>query len=164
MGLGESIKRGHDEYRRFFAQLFQTSPADAELREQVLKDFQRKLYAHHEAEGLTILQAMIKIPALKNLALELEIEHADMKVHFETLMKEKYDTEIWPRKLAPLYDIMHAHWLKEEEIMIPFGPDYFSTSEWDAFGKKFDERVEEYLNKHKEYALGMGLRSKEVNP
>ena len=148
MGLGESIKRGHDEYRRFFAQLFSTSPPDAKLREQVLKDFQKKLYAHHEAEALTVLPRMTKIPALKDLALDIEIEHADMKMHFETLMKEKYDTEIWPRKLTPLYDIMHAHCLKEDEILIPFWPDYFSKSEWEDFGQRFDEVVEKYLEKH----------------
>lgn len=142
MGLGDSIRRGHDEYRRFFAQLFNTSPHDAELREKVFKDFRRKLYAHHEAEAVTILQRMSGIPTLRDMALELEVEHADMKLHFETLMKEKYDTEIWPRKLAPLYDIMHAHWLKEEEGMIPFGPDYFSESEWEDLGRRFDERVE----------------------
>ncbi len=149
MGLGDSIRRGHDDYRRFFAQLFQTSPEDAELRERVFKDFQRKLYAHHEGEQVTIFPRMNKIPALRGLALDLEVEHADMKKHFEALIDEaKYDTEIWRHKLAPLYDIMHAHWLKEEEGLIPFGPDYFSEGEWDDFGKRFDEEVEKYLQKH----------------
>jgi hypothetical protein len=32
--------------------------------------------------------------------------------------------------------------------MIPFGPDYFSKSEWEDFGKRFDEIVEDYLRKH----------------
>jgi len=148
VGIGESIKRGHDEYRRFFAKLFRTGPSDATLREQLFTDFQRKLFAHHEAEELTIFPRMVKIPELRDLALELEVEHADMKVHFEALMKEGYNREIWRHKLAPLYDIMHAHWLKEEETMIPFGPDYFSESDWEDFGKKFDEIVEEYLKKH----------------
>lgn len=71
-----------------------------------------------------------------------------MKVHFDALMKERYDVEIWRHKLAPLYDIMHAHWLKEEETMIPFGPEYFSKDEWEDFGKRFDEIVEDYLKKH----------------
>ena len=148
MGLGESIRRGHDEYRRFFSKLFKTTPEDARLREQLFTDFQRKLFAHHEAEEVTIFPRMLKIPELKDLALELEVEHADMKVHFEALMKEGYDREIWRHKLAPLYDIMHAHWLKEEETLIPFGPDYFSESDWTDFGKRFDEIVEEYLKKH----------------
>jgi hypothetical protein len=64
---------------------------------------------YHEGEELTILPRMLKIPDLKDFALELELEHADMKVHFEALIKEGYDHEIWLYKLAPLYDIMHAH-------------------------------------------------------
>jgi len=148
MGIGESIKNGHDEYRRFFAKLFKTGPKDAALREQLFKDFQRKLYAHHEGEQLTILPAMTKIPELRDLALELEVEHGDMKMHFEAMLKGGFDTEIWRHKLAPLYDIMHAHWLKEEENFIPFGLDYFSKAEWEDFGRKFDETVMNYLKKH----------------
>jgi hemerythrin superfamily protein len=148
MGIGESIKRDHDEYRRFFAKLSKTTVNDAKLREQLFNDFQRKLYAHHLGEELTVLPRMAKIPDLRDMAFELEVEHAAMKVHFEALMKERYNTEIWPRRLAPLYDIMHAHWLKEEETMIPFGPEYFSQSEWEDFGKRFDEIVEKYLKEH----------------
>ncbi len=148
MGIGESIKRGHDDYRRFFAKLFKTTPKDANLREQIFTDFQRKLYAHHEAEELTIFPQMTKIPELRGLALELEVEHADMKVHIEALIQDRYDVEIWRHKLAPLYDIMHAHWLKEEETMIPFGPEYFSKDEWEDFGKRFDDIVETSLKKH----------------
>jgi hemerythrin superfamily protein len=91
MGIGESIKGGHDEYRRFFAQLFKTTSEDAKLREQVFTEFQRKLCAHHEAEELTILPRMTNIPELRGLALELEVEHADMKIHFETMRKEGYN-------------------------------------------------------------------------
>ncbi len=147
-GIGEAIRNGHDEYRRFFAKLFKTTPNDAEIRKQVFADFQKRLYAHHEAEELTILPKMTKIPELRDLAIELEVEHFDMKVHFEALTKERFDVEIWKHKLAPLYDIMHAHWLKEEEILIPFGPEYFSKDEWTDFGKRFEEIVEEYLRKH----------------
>lgn len=108
----------------------------------------RENYAHHQAESLTILPQMTKIPDMKDLALELEVEHSDMKIHFENLMKEGYDLEIWRHRLAPLYDVMHAHWLKEEETMIPFGPEYFSKNEWEDFGKRFDEIIEEYLKNH----------------
>lgn len=76
------------------------------------------------------------------------LARADLKLHSEALTKEGYDREIWRHKLAPLYDIMHAHWLKEEETKIPFGPEYFSKNEWEDFGKRFDEIVEEYLKKH----------------
>jgi hemerythrin superfamily protein len=94
VGIIESIKRGHDENRRFFAKPFKTSPKDAKLREQLFTDFQKKLYAHHDAEKLTIFPRMLKIPDLRDLALELEVEHADMKMHFDALMKEGYDREV----------------------------------------------------------------------
>jgi len=71
-----------------------------------------------------------------------------MKTHFENMIKEGYDREIWRYKLAPLYDIMQAHWLKEEEDLIPFAPKYFSEGEWNDFGKRFDEIVAQYLKAH----------------
>ena len=64
MGIGESIKNGHDEYRRFFRKLSKTTVKDARLREELFIDFQKKLYAHRLAEELTILPQMIKIPDL----------------------------------------------------------------------------------------------------
>ena len=148
MGLGELIKRDHDGYRRFFAKMAKTKPEDAQVREASLKDFMRNLYAHHEAEELTIFPKMMQIPELRGLAFELQVEHANMKVLFEPFSKEGAGTEIWRYKLAPMYDIMHAHWLKEEEDLIPFRLDYFSESEWADFGKRFDEIVSEYLKRH----------------
>ena len=43
MGLGESIKRDHDEYRRFFAKMSKTTLNDGELRASALKEIMRKL-------------------------------------------------------------------------------------------------------------------------
>jgi hemerythrin superfamily protein len=108
----------------------------------------RSLYAHHEAEELTIFPKMMQILELRGLAFELQVEHANMKLLFEALSKERADTEVWRYKLAPMYDIMHAHWLKEEEDLIPFGLDYFSENEWSDFGKRFDGIAAEYLSTH----------------
>ncbi len=148
MGLGESIKAGHDEYRRFFAKLFKSQPKDAEMRKSLFLDFMKKLYAHHEAEEVVFFPRMMQMPQLRGLAFELEVEHAEMKVLCEALSKDRFETEIWRYKLAPLYDIMHAHWLKEEEDFTPFGLDYFSEEEWADFGKRFDEVVAKYLQTH----------------
>ena len=148
MGLGESVKRDHDEYRRFFANMGKTTPQDAQIREASLKDIMGKIYAHHEAEELTVFPKMMQIPQLRGLAFELEVEHADMKRLFEALKGDRVDTEVWKYKLSSIYDIMHAHWLKEEEELTPFGLDYFSEAEWAGFGKRFDEIMLEKLNGH----------------
>jgi hypothetical protein len=41
---------------------------------------------------------------------------------------------------------MHAHWLKEEEQLTPFGLDFFSEAEWRDFGARFDQVLVEELN------------------
>jgi hemerythrin superfamily protein len=148
LGLGESIKRDHDEYRRFFAKMAKTTPQDAQVRETALKDITRKIVAHHEAEELTVFPKMMQIPQLRGLAFELEVEHVDMKRLFEALKGDRVDTEVWKYKLSSIYDIMHAHWLKEEEELTPFGLDYFSEGEWAGFGKRFDEIMLEKLKGH----------------
>lgn len=148
MGLGESIKRDHDEYRRFFAKMSKTTLNDGELRASALKEIMRKLYAHHEAEAVVIFPRMMQISALRGLTFELEVEHGDMSVLFEALAKDRANTEVWKYKLSSIFDIMHAHWLKEEEDFIPFGLDFFSESEWADFGKRFDEVTSKYLMTH----------------
>lgn len=139
LGLGESIKRDHDEYRRFFVKMAKTTPQDGQLREAALNTVMTRIYVHHEAEELTVFPAMMKKVELRGLAFELEVEHGDMKHLFEVLKGNHTNTEVWKYKLASIYDIMHAHWLKEEELLTPFGLEFFSESDWEEFGRGFDE-------------------------
>jgi hypothetical protein len=76
------------------------------------------------------------------------VEHVDMKRLFEAIKNDRVDTEVWKYKLTSIYDIMHAHWLKEEELLTPFGLDYFSASDWDGFGRRFDEILANKLAIH----------------
>ena len=146
MGLGESIKRDHDAYRRFFAKMAKTTDKDGAARAAALKDIMAQIYAHHKAEELTVFPAMMKIPQLRGLAFELEVEHGDMKRLFEALKDDKVDVEVWKYKLSSIYDIMHAHWLKEEEQLTPFGLDFFSEADWRGFGERFDQIMREELD------------------
>lgn len=73
MGLGESIKRDHDEYRRFFVKMSKTTLNDEEMRASALKEVMRKLYAHHEAEGVVIFPRMMQISTLRGLTFELRL-------------------------------------------------------------------------------------------
>lgn len=123
-----------------------TTEKDCDLRVKALKDLMAQLYAHHKAEELTVFPAMMKVPEMRGLAFELEVEHSDMKRLFETLKTANAATEVWKYKLASIYDIMHAHWLKEEEQLTPFGLDYFSEADWEGFGKRFDEIMKAELS------------------
>jgi hemerythrin superfamily protein len=148
LDLGAIIKLEHDEYRRFFAKMAKTGPKDGEARMEALAQVMRKIYAHHEAEEVTIFPQMMKISELRGMAFELEVEHADMKGLYDALKGNRADTEVWKYKLATIYDIMHSHWVKEEEQLTPFWMDFFSPSDWAALGKQFGEATERYLNKH----------------
>lgn len=149
MGLGESIKRDHDAYRRFFAKMAKTTEKDGSSRAAALKDIMTQIYAHHKAEELTIFPAMMKISQLRGLAFELEVEHNDMKLLFEAIKDDNAATEVWKYKLSSIYDIMHAHWLKEEEQLTPFGLDFFSEADWTGFGEHFDAVMAKELNEQK---------------
>jgi len=148
MGVGESIKSGHDEYRRIFAKLFKTEEKDAKIREELFLDYVKKLYAHHEAEELTVIPAMIKVADLKDMGFELETEHAAMKMLIADLKKMGYEHKMWKYRLSPLYSVMKVHWDKEETMIIPFAPEYFPAPALDALGKKFDELVAKYIREH----------------
>jgi hemerythrin superfamily protein len=116
-----------------------TTEKDGAARAAALKDIMAQIYAHHKAEELTVFPAMMKIPQLRGLTFELLVEHEDMKRLFDALKDDKADVEVWKYKLSSIYDIMHAHWLKEEEQLTPFGLDYFSEVDWTGFGVSFDE-------------------------
>ena len=73
MGIGESIKADHDEFRRVLAKMEKTTEKDIELRKQLLPHFIRILYAHHVAEEETLFPEMEKKEKLRNL--EEQIKH-----------------------------------------------------------------------------------------
>jgi hemerythrin superfamily protein len=145
LDLGAIIKLEHDEYRRFFVKMDKTEPQDSQTRVDALKEVMRKIYAHHEAEEVTIFSKMMQIKALRGLAFELEVEHADMKKLYDALKASRADTEVWKYKLASIYDIMHAHWVKEEEKLTPFWMDFFSSQDWAVLREQFQDATERYL-------------------
>ncbi len=116
-----------------------STPDDSCIRDALLKDIMHKIAVHHEAEEQTLFPRLLQIPEFKGLTLELIAEHEDLERLFEALQIIPSNTEVWKYKLASIYDIMHAHWLKEEERLTPFGLDYFTEAEWADFGRRFDE-------------------------
>ncbi len=149
MAIGESIKSGHDEYRRIFAKLFRSTVKDAETREKLFNEYAVKLYAHHDGEERLLIPQMLKIPDLKDMGYELEEEHATMKVLIKELKQMGYGNAMWRYRLSPLYSVMKVHWDKEETQLIPFAPEYFPATTLEDLGKKFDALVQDYINKNK---------------
>jgi hemerythrin superfamily protein len=142
--IGWSIKIGHDKYRVIFAKLYKSTEKDAKMREEAFLTYKRDLLGHHEGEEKHVFPAMIKIPDLKDMALDLEMEHSAMKSIVKELTVMGYDHAMWRYHLAPLYAILLHHWHVEEEQLIPFLGEYFTQAQLDEIGNRFDETVASY--------------------
>jgi hemerythrin superfamily protein len=149
MVLGWSIKRDHDLYRVLISKMLKTTEKDAEQRKSLLEEYQRSLYAHHDAEERVLFPAMLKKPQKewRDLAYELEMEHRAMKILIKELSVMGYGSKVWTYRVSPLYSIMRIHWDKEEHFLIPFALEYHTAQEWDDLGKRFDEVVQQLMKR-----------------
>jgi hemerythrin-like domain-containing protein len=143
MSLGWSIKRDHDLYRVQLSKMLKTTEKDANQRKSLLEEYQRSLYAHHDAEERVLFPAMIKKPQKewRDLAYELEMEHRAMKILIKELSEMGYSSKVWTYRISPLLSIMRIHWDKEEQFLIPFALEYHTSEEWESLGKQFDETI-----------------------
>jgi len=138
MGIGEAIKADHDEFRRVLTRMEKTTDKDVQLRKQLLPHFRRILYAHHVAEEEVLFPAMQQRKELKDMALDLTEEHRAMIILLDDLEVSGWDFKFWRNRLRPFREIIVVHWNKEETLLIPHMPTYFSQSEIDEMGEGFD--------------------------
>jgi hemerythrin superfamily protein len=146
MGIGEEIKKDHDEFRRILLKMEKTAEKDVNLRKELLPHFKRILYAHHVAEEETLFPAMEKKEELKNMALDLTEEHRAMIILLDDLEVSGWVYKFWRNRLRPFREIIVVHWRKEEEIIIPHMSDYFSQKEIDELSLGFDNVRKRELN------------------
>ena len=95
MGIGEEIKKDHDEFRRILSKMEKTTENEVSLRKELLPHFKRILYAHHVAEEETLFPAMEKKEDLKNMALDLTEEHRAMIILLDDLEVSGWDYKFW---------------------------------------------------------------------
>jgi hypothetical protein len=146
MGIGEAIKADHDEFRRVLLTMENTSEKEVELRKQLLPHFTWILYAHHVAEEEILFPAMEKRKELKDMALDLTEEHRAMIILLDDLELSGWGFKLWRHRLRPFRKIIVVHWNKEETLLIPHMPTYFSPAEIDEMSTGFDAVRERELN------------------
>ena len=138
MRIGEAIKADHDEFRRVLLRMENTSEKEVALRKELLPHFRRILYAHHVAEEEVLFPAMQKRRELKDMALDLTEEHRAMIILLDDLELSGWGFKLWRHRLRPFREIIVVHWNKEETILIPHMPTYFSEGEIDELSTAFD--------------------------
>ncbi len=141
MSIADSIKSDHDEFRGEIATLQKTSTADFEERRSTFSDLKRKVSAHFLAEEDTVIKEMGKLTELRPLALELLEEHQAIRDLLDILWATNCDDEVWLPRLTPIAELLAIHMGKEENVVIPAAPKYFTDAQLEALGKVF-EKVE----------------------
>jgi hemerythrin superfamily protein len=146
LGIGEAIKADHDEFRRVLLRMEKTSEKEVGLRKELLPHFKRILYAHHVAEEEILFPEMQKRKGLKDMALDLTEEHRAMIILLDDLELSGWDFKLWRHRLRPFREIIVIHWNKEEAVLIPHMPSYFSPAEIDEMSAGFDSVRERELS------------------
>jgi hemerythrin superfamily protein len=139
MSIADSILADHNEFKGMIASLQKTSTKDFEERRRTFTDLRRRVSAHFLAEEDTVIKEMAKLTELRPLALELIEEHQAVRDLFDVLWATNCDDEVWLPRLVPISELLVIHMGKEENMVIPAAPKYFTDAQLEALGRLFDK-------------------------
>jgi len=137
--IGEFIKRDHDDFRLMFERLWNSSTRETALRKEIYPFLVNRIISHHVAEEATIFPAMEKTPDLLPITLVLIEEHRGMAMLARDLAELPFEDRLWRPRIFPFYDVINAHWVKEETDVFPHSPFYFTGQELTDTGAKFEK-------------------------
>lgn len=143
MSIADSIKSDHSDFRSMISTLQKTSTKDFEERRMTFTNLRHKVTAHFLAEEDTVIKEMAKLSELRTLALELREEHQAIRDLIDVLWATNCDDEVWLPRLVPISELLAIHMGKEENIVIPAAPKYFTEAQLEALGTVFDNEEKE---------------------
>ena len=137
--IGEFIKRDHDDFRLMFERLWNSSTSEGALRKEIYPFLVNRIISHHVAEEATIFPVMEKNAELLPTTLVLIEEHRGMALLARDLSELPYEDQLWRPRIFPFYDVISAHWLREEADLFPHAPFYFTEQDLVDAGTKFEK-------------------------
>jgi hypothetical protein len=143
MSIADSIKSDHSDFRSMISTLQKTSTKDFEERRMTFTNLRHKVTGHFLAEEDTVIKEMAKLSELRTLALELREEHQAIRDLLDVLWATNCDDEVWLPRFVPISELLAIHMGKEENIVIPAAPKYFTEAQLEALGKVFDNEEKE---------------------
>ena len=109
------------------------------MREEVYPFLKKRIHTHHIAEEATLFPTMEKKPDLAAITLVLIEEHRGMDLLANDLAEMSYTNRLWRPRIFPFYDVIHAHWLKEETDIFVHSPYYFTHKNLLYLGTEFEK-------------------------
>jgi hemerythrin superfamily protein len=147
MSIADSIMNDHREFREMIAILQKTTVNDVEERRNTFTELRRKVFSHFLAEEDTVMKEMAKVTELRPLALELIEEHRAIRDLMDVIWSTNCDDEVWLPRLTPMSELIAIHMNKEENVVIPAAPKYFTEAQLEALGRVFDTTESSEMSK-----------------
>ncbi len=123
--IGEFIRTDHDDFRLMFERLMAGRPDEVPLREEVYPFLKKRIHARHISWEATKYPSMQKHKDLSPLTLVLIEEHRGMDLLADDLLRMPYADRLWSPRILPFYDVISAHWSREETDAFVHAPYIF---------------------------------------
>lgn len=142
----EILKEEHIEILQLLNRIERTQ--DLKTKTHVYKEVKQKIYAHMEAEELTLYE---NLKEQKNenaslLAEDAEFEHRQIKDSFEILEGLEFNSEDWVEMFQDIKSSIEEHVEFEESTLFAEAKEDFSVGQLLHFSKNYLETKDRNLN------------------
>ena len=142
----EILKEEHIEILQLLNRIERTQ--DLSTKTQVFEEVKQKIYAHMEAEELTLYENLKeqKNENAFNLAEDAEFEHRQIKDSFEMLEGLEFNSEEWIEMFQDIKSSIIEHVEFEESTLFAEAKEDFSTGQLLHFSKNYLETKDRSLH------------------
>lgn len=135
----EVLKNEHIEIIQLMNRI--TRSQDVKIKKACYDEMKRKLFAHMEAEELTLYASLKNedIDNAQNLAEDAEFEHQQVKDSFEMLEGMEFNSEEWNELFLEIKSTLEEHVEFEESTLFAEAKEDFSTGQLLHFTKNYLE-------------------------
>ena len=142
----EILKEEHIEILQLINRIERTQ--DLKTKAEVFEEVKQKIYAHMEAEELTLYENLKKqkIDNAFHLAEDAEFEHRQIKDSFEILEGLEFNSEDWVEMFQDIKSSIEEHVEFEESTLFAEAKVDFSTGQLLHFSKNYLETKDRSLN------------------
>lgn len=142
----EILKDEHNEILQILNRIERSHEIPA--KKAAFQEVKQKIYAHMEAEELTLYANLKgqKIDNASHLAEDAEFEHRQIKDSFEILEGLEFNSEDWCEMFSDIKSSIEEHVSFEESTLFAEAKEDFSVGQLLHFSKNYLETKERTIN------------------
>jgi hemerythrin-like domain-containing protein len=140
MDIYARLRQEHDEARDLLAKLKETTPDDAERRDELFEALKRDLWAHHKLEEAVFYSVLADHRKTRGEAFEAINEHHMANGLLEELDSMPTDSLEWGQKLGVLKELVEHHMEEEEDDIFDEAREVLSDAQAEEIGQAMADR------------------------